>query len=121
MARKKKIVSEDDVKKKIIKPWLNATHAWFFMHVPRGMGIAGVPDYIACMPVVITPEMVGKKVGLFVAPEAKSPSKKSNVSPSQALQMRLIDEAGGITGVISSQADCERMHNYIADLVFLKK
>jgi len=111
--RPKKIVTEVDVKKKIIEPWLARLDAWFFMQVPTGYGKAGVPDYVACVPMTITPEMVGQRIGLFVAPEAKRPSKKSNVSPSQLKQIDEIDQAGGITGVISNQADCDHMHYHI--------
>ena len=106
---KKLIKSEDDVKKKIIKPWLSKLHAWQFMPVSRGMGVSGIPDHIACVPIMITQEMVGKTVGLFVAPEAKSPTKKHNASGKQILQMGKIDEAAGVTGVISNEWDCAHM------------
>ena len=105
------------MKKKIIKPWLDKIGAWSFMHVPRGMGIAGVPDYVACVPIVITQEMVGKKVGLFVAPEAKAPHKKHNASESQKKQMAAIDEVGGVTGVISSEFDRDHMHWHISEIL----
>ena len=106
---KKLIKSEDDVKKKIIKPWLSKLHAYQFMPVSRGLGVMGIPDHIACVPVVVTQEMVGKTIGLFVAPEAKAPSKKHNASSLQKIQMSKIDAAGGVTGVISCDWDCAHM------------
>lgn len=103
------IVSEDDVKKKIIQPWLSSLGAWQFMPVSRGMGVSGIPDHIACVPVTVTPEMVGKTIGIFVAPEAKRPDKKLNASEKQKIQMNRIDEACGVTGVISCKWDAAHM------------
>ena len=109
MAKKKLIVSEDDVKKKVIAPWLKSLGAWYFMPVSRGMGVHGVPDFVSCVPITITQEMVGKTVGLFVAPEAKRPDKKHNASGLQMVQMGKIDAAGGVTGVISCEWDVAHM------------
>ncbi len=113
----KSIKSENDVKKKIIKPWLDSLGAWHFMPVSNGMGKHGVPDHIACVPVTITKEMVGMKIGLFVAPEAKAPDKKHNASSNQISQMRQIDQAGGITGVISSEWDKDHMNWHLDSLL----
>ena len=110
---KKIIKSEDDVKKKIIKPWYEKAKAWFFMQVPRGMGKAGVPDYVGCVPITITQEMVGKRIGLFVAIEAKRPSKRhakdNGASGMQIVQMREIDEAHGVTGIVGCAWDMAHM------------
>jgi len=114
---KKIIKSEDDVKAKIIKPTLERWGAWFFMHVPMGRGKAGVPDYVACVPIVVTQEMVGKRIGLFVAPEAKAPKKKHNWSAIQEIQMQEIDLAGGVTGVVSNQFDMDHMHWHISEIL----
>jgi len=114
---KKIIKSEDDVKKKIIAPWLEKLGAWYFMHVPHGRGEAGIPDYVAGVPIVVTQEMVGKRIAILVAPEAKAPNKKHNASKSQEIQMREIDEAGGITGVVSSQWDMDHMHWHISQIL----
>ena len=50
---------------------LKGLGAWYYMPVQTGMGVGGIHDFIACLPVVITQEMVGKRVGLFVSVEAK--------------------------------------------------
>ena len=42
------------------------------MVVPGGFGKNGIPDHMACVPVVITPDMVGKTYGMFIAAEAKT-------------------------------------------------
>lgn len=42
------------------------------MVVPGGFGKNGIPDHLACVPVTITPEMVGKTYGMFIAVEAKT-------------------------------------------------
>lgn len=63
-------ISEPSVKKGIAT-WLKAMRAWFFMPVQTGMGVGGIHDFISCVPVVITQEMVGKRLGLFVSVEAK--------------------------------------------------
>lgn len=114
---KKKIKSEDDVKKKIVVPWLKELHAWQFMPVQRGLGVHGIPDHVAGVPVTITPQMVGQTVAILVAPEAKAPDKKHNASKLQLNQMEKIDEVGGITGVISCEWDKDLMHRRLLELV----
>jgi ribosomal protein S19 len=71
-------VSEPKVKAGI-SAWLKSIGAWFFMPVQTGMGVGGIHDFIACVPVVITPEMVGKRLGLFVSVEAKESGLVANL------------------------------------------
>ncbi len=66
--------TENDVKK-LVKDWFDARGAWHFAPVQNGLGVHGIPDRIGCVPVIVTPEMVGKRVGLFVAVEAKRPGR----------------------------------------------
>jgi hypothetical protein len=65
-----KIGSEPWVKEGI-KKFLDSLGAWHYMPVQSGLGVGGIPDHIACVPVTITPQMVGRTVGLFFAIEAK--------------------------------------------------
>jgi len=60
--------------KKHIKKWMNRIFpkAFGFMPVQTGYGSNGIPDYIYCVPVKITRQMVGQTVGLFVGIEAKT-------------------------------------------------
>lgn len=86
---------------------LQAWGAWFFMPVPTGRGVAGVPDFVACVPVQITEEMVGHVVGVFVAVETKAPGKGSNVTPLQERQINAIREAGGCAEVVTDATQLE--------------
>lgn len=65
---------EADVKKQI-KEVLERYTTLQFMHVPTGYGVKGIHDHIACVPLEIKPEHVGKKLGVFVSIEAKREGK----------------------------------------------
>lgn len=67
-------VNESDVKDGI-KDVFKALEAWYYMPVQTGLGVGGIHDFIACVPITVTPEMVGKRIGLFVSVEAKEPGK----------------------------------------------
>lgn len=83
------------------KAILKLASAWFFMPVPTGYGRRGIPDFIACVPRIITPEMVGQRVGLFAGVEAKA---AAHFEPSawQQRELTAIDVAGGMTAVIGA-------------------
>jgi len=57
---------------------------------------SGVPDVLACVPTVITQDMVGKTIGVFVAPEFKHPN-GGDTSPLQKRNIKQINKAGGIS------------------------
>ena len=78
------------------------------MPVSSGMGRHGIPDLICCKPTVITQDMVGTTVGLFVGIETKAPGKIGNVSPLQEREIRAINEAYGIAVVVDdvNQVTC---------------
>lgn len=66
----------------------------------------GSSDLIGWMPTVITKDMVGQKIAIFLAAEVKSGTKPT------AEQLRFIHnvrEAGGIAGVTRSQADINQL------------
>lgn len=94
---------EGKVKNKV-KELFKRLGIWYFMPVPGGRGVAGIPDFIACMPVEITEDMVGKHFGLFVAVETKAPSGSHRVTPLQAMHLRNIQAAHGV-GLVASDAD----------------
>ena len=73
--------------------------AWVYMPVQTGYGQHGIPDFIACVPVEITQEMVGKKVGVFVGLETKREGGK--LSAFQELQLDAIKKAAGIGLVVT--------------------
>ena len=90
---------EKRVKDKV-KKWF-AKHypkAWHFMPVQTGFGQAGIPDHILCVPVVVTQEMVGSTVGLFVGIEAKTAVGK--LSAHQKNQLEKIAMASGLQTVV---------------------
>lgn len=82
--------------KEAIRRLLKAAGWWFFMPVSNGMGRHGIPDIIACKPTVITQDMVGQRVGLFVGIECKAPGKLGTVTPLQERELEAIEAAGGI-------------------------
>ena len=82
--------------KDAIKKMLKAAGWYWFMPVSNGLGKHGIPDIIACKPTVITPDMVGQRVGLFVGIECKAPGKLSTVTPLQERELEAIEAAGGI-------------------------
>lgn len=60
----------------------------------------GSSDLVGWVEIEITPEMVGRKVAVFTAIEAKTPSIR--VSKAQTNFIRRITEAGGIAGIARS-------------------
>ncbi len=64
---------------------------------------AGFSDLFGITPVVITPEMVGRTVGVFTAIEVKTG--KGRVSKEQDRFLQVIRDKGGIAGVARSVDD----------------
>ena len=93
---------KDNIKKWMAKYFPNA---WSYMPVQTGYGVNGIPDHIYCVPVTITPEMVGETVGLFVGIEAKTV--KGKMSPSQTIQKDNIREAEGFYRTVWGSDDIE--------------
>ena len=69
---------------------------------------AGVPDILACYPTIVTPEMVGKSIGLFIGIEVKTPDTKNNVSELQKINLDAINSASGLSAVIWSLEGLQR-------------
>lgn len=93
--------------KAAVKRRLKQAGVWYYMPVQNGMGVTGVPDFVCCRPVVVTPQMVGQTVGLFVGIETKAPGKRANITANQAMQHDGIRAAGGVALVVDdvSQLD----------------
>jgi VRR-NUC domain len=79
--------------KKAVKAWLIERGVWFFMPVPTGRGVIGIPDFICCWN------------GVFIAIETKSES--GRLTPAQKGNIEDIRRAGGIALVIRSAAELE--------------
>ena len=88
--------------KAAVKKWLQTKAAWFFLPVSNGMGKHGIPDIVACVPVTITPEMVGRRVGMFLGVETKALGRRSQVSDMQQVQLDQIAGAGGVAEVVDA-------------------
>ncbi len=89
-----------------IKKFLNSLlGCWWFMPATGGFGKSGVPDFIICKAVVVTPEMVGTVVGKFYAIEAKAPG--GRLTELQKGQIEEINGAGGCAVVCYDAAELE--------------
>lgn len=90
--------------KQLVKDWFDARGAFSWAPVSNGFGVHGIPDRVGCVPITITPEMVGKTFGLFVAVECKGSErlreKDGGVSAQQSARMDEIRRAGGIAGTV---------------------
>lgn len=107
---KKVITTENDVKK-LVKKVFDDAGAWSYAPIQTGMGAHGIPDRVGCVPVTITPEMVGQTFGLFVAVEAKRPGrrgeKNAGATGAQMQNLRDIIDAGGIAVLADGSDDCD--------------
>ena len=77
--------------------------------VRAGLEVAGSADLIGWKTYVITPDMVGKRIAVFAAPEIKTLDGRTSKD-----QQRFIDnvkEAGGIAGIVRSEGDMEKLFN----------
>ena len=119
MARVKLVETENDVKA-LVKKTLDSHKAWSYAPIQTGMGAHGIPDRIACVPVKITPEMVGQTVGLFVGVEAKRPGrrgeKNAGATGQQINQLREIIDAGGVALLVDGQEDVDFLNDMFKKL-----
>ena len=67
------------------------------------VGVKGMADSLAVVAVTITPEMVGKTIGVAVAPEFKTTTGKQR--PEQAAWQEAFSKRGGIYRLVRSAAD----------------
>jgi hypothetical protein len=72
-------------------------------HAPVRVGTPGMADSLAVVSVTITPEMVGKTIGVAVAPEFKTATGRQ--SPGQRAWQAAFEARGGIYRLIRSAAD----------------
>ena len=74
---------------------------------PVQFGLArGSADLIGWRTVTITPDMVGKTVGVFVAIEVKD---RGRLTPEQERFIAEVQQAGGLAGVARSVEDARRI------------
>jgi len=68
-----------------------------------GLFGAGGADIIGFKSVIVTPEMVGEKLAIFLAVEVKNES--GRVRPEQKRFLDVVSDAGGIAGIVRSPED----------------
>lgn len=92
-----------------------APDSFHFLPVSNGMGRHGIPDFVCCVPTVITPDMVGGAVGVFVGIEAKTHTGK--ISPLQHTCLDDIKDASGSALVVWGSDDVNKIDDYM-DSIF---
>jgi hypothetical protein len=119
MARVKLIETENDVKA-LVKKMLDSHKAWSYAPIQTGMGVHGIPDRIACVPITITEAMVGQTIGLFIGIEAKRPGrrgeKNAGATGQQLDQLREIIDAGGVAMLVDGQDDVTFLDSFLTML-----
>lgn len=91
---------KDAIKVELANSWPGT---FVYMPVSNGMGSNGIPDFVCCTPVTITPEMVGMTLGIFVGIEAKT--FKGKVSDLQRIKLNEILDASGAACVVWGSDD----------------
>lgn len=92
-----------------------APDSFHFLPVSNGMGRHGIPDFVCCVPTVITPDMVGGAIGVFVGIEAKTHTGK--ISPLQHTCLDDIKDASGSALVVWGSEDVNKIDDYM-DSIF---
>jgi hypothetical protein len=72
-------------------------------HTPVRVGLPGMADAGMIVAVTITPDMVGKTIGVAVQPEFKAG--RGQQSASQAGWQRAVEARGGVYRLVRSDAD----------------
>lgn len=115
----KKIETENHVKD-IVRQWFDARDAFNFAVVQNGMGVHGIHDRIAALPITITPEMVGKRIALFVSIECKKPGRRGEpdrgMSEHQVIFMEGVQKAGGVSVCCDGYEDLAVLESHLAVL-----
>lgn len=115
----KTITTENHVKD-ITRQWFDQREAFHFAVVQNGLGVHGIHDRIAAVPVVVTPEMVGKTVGLFVSVECKKPGRRGEhnrgMSAHQVMFLEGVRKAGGLSKCVDGYEDLEALEAMLYEL-----
>ena len=109
----RKLVTENHVKA-LVKDWFDKCGAWSYAPVQSGLGVHGIPDRLGVVPVTVTPDMVGRKVGVFVGVECKKPGRRGEkdrgMSKHQVMVLTDINEAFGHGVVCDGYEDLAYLH-----------
>lgn len=117
---KKVLRSENDIKA-IGKKWYDDLDAWSYAPIQTMMGVHGLADRIGCVAVAVTPAMVGKTIGLFVASEYKKPGRRGErrrgMTVAQEQHMNDINKRGGLSIVCDGPDDLAILNRRLYDLI----
>lgn len=102
---------EGKVKDAVKKVFAAHPPAYYHMPVQNGMG-APTLDFICCVPVKITQEMVGQTIGAYLGIETKAPGKKP--TPRQEQTIEEITASGGKVLVIDDVDDMFELHAWLS-------
>lgn len=84
---------ESKIKNRVKKD-LDSLEAYYFLtNLPSGFSKKGLPDIVACLPLIVTKEMIGLRLGVFAGIEVKADY--NELSALQKLQLKKIQAAGG--------------------------
>ncbi len=112
--------TENDVKA-LAFDWFKDLRGWSYSPVQNGLGVHGIADRLGVIPVTVTPNMVGKRIGLFVAIEAKRPGRRNEpmrgMSKHQYIVMTDILTAGGLSIVCDGQEDLDGLSRRLIKLI----
>lgn len=116
----KKLVTENHVKD-LVLDWYKAHNAYNFAVVQNGMGVHGILDRNGCLPLTVTPAMVGKVVGLYIGVESKRPGRRGEknrgMSPHQFDHMTAINAAGGLAICCDGYEDLAELDRELLKLI----
>lgn len=104
-----------------VKGWVHDVfkrlRAWSYAPVQNALGVHGIPDRLACVPIKVTPEMVGMTIGVFAAVECKRPGRRGEKNAghkgTQVTQLRDILTAHGIAMTVDCKADVDKLSRVI--------
>ena len=92
-----------------------APKMWWYMPVQGPEGEHGIPDFVACCPVRITQDMVGKEIGLFVGIEAKADD--GRVSAAQDNCIKKVRESKGLAWVVRGKEGVKDLRDKLRALL----
>lgn len=76
----------------------------FARRLAFGVFSPGGPDMLGVQTITVTPDMVGKKIGVFLAAEIKDPI-KGRLTVEQIEVLDMLRQRGAIAGVVTSVED----------------
>ena len=97
---------ESSVQRAIQTFWRRVMKGWVFKVHGNEFTGSGIPDLVGCVPITITPEMVGLTVGIFVALEVK----RDHDEEASIIQLQTIEEikaSYGYAEVVHSEREAQ--------------